>query len=76
MPEAIAEFKKGIAIDSTNYDLWYNLGGAYYSNRQFAEAVEAWKMSLRIKPDYVKAQQGMQAALANLNAMNNQQPKK
>ena len=75
-PEAIAEFKKGIAIDSTNYDLWYNLGGAYFSNKQFAEAIDAWKMSLKIRPGYVKAEQGMQAAMANLNAMNNQQAKK
>lgn len=67
-PEAIAVFKKGIAIDSTNPDLWYNLGGAYYSNKQFAEAIEAWKISLGIRPGYTKAEQGLQAALGILNA--------
>jgi len=71
-PEAIQEFKIGLSIDSANADLWYNLGGAYYSNHQFQEAVDAWKVALKIKPDYIKAQQGMQAALANLNAMNKQ----
>ncbi len=71
-PEAAAVFRKGIAIDSTNPDLWYNLGGAYYSNKQFAEAVDAWRMSLRIRPGYTKAEQGLQSALGILNA--NSQP--
>lgn len=66
--EAAAVFKKGIAIDSTNPDLWYNLGGAYYSNKQYAEAVDAWRMSLRIRPGYTKAEQGLQSALGILNA--------
>ena len=75
-PEAVAEFKKGIEIDSANADLWYNLGGAYYSNHQFAEAVDAWKVALKLRPNYEKAQRGMQAAIANMNAMSGQQPKK
>ncbi len=73
--EAVEIFKKGIAIDSTNPDLWYNLGGAYYSNKQFAEAIEAWKISLRIRPGYTKAEQGLQAAMGVLGA-GGQQPKK
>lgn len=74
-PEAINEFRKGVTIDSANADLWYNLGGAYYSNHQYLEAIEAWKMTLRIRPDYVKAQQGIQAVTAGLNAMQQQQKK-
>jgi tetratricopeptide (TPR) repeat protein len=68
-PEAIEEFKKGIAIDSANADLWYNLGGAYYSNKQLPEAITAWKRSLAIRPGYVKAQQGLQAALIATGAV-------
>lgn len=64
--KAIDVFMKGIAIDSTNPDLWYNLGGAYYSNMQFREAVGAWQVSLQLKPDNAKAQQGMQAAMGML----------
>jgi hypothetical protein len=71
--EAVGEFKKGIAVDSSNADLWYNLGGAYYSNQQFPEALEAWKVSLKLRPGYEKAMRGMQAAMANMNARN--QPK-
>ncbi len=75
-PEAVAQFIKGIAVDSSNADLWYNLGGAYYSNHQFAEAIDAWKVTLKLKPDYEKAKRGMQAALMNLNAGGGQAPKK
>lgn len=62
-PEAINEFRKGIAVDSVNPDLWYNLGGAYFSNHQYPDAAIAWQRALRIKPDYAKAQQGLQAAV-------------
>jgi len=74
--EAANEFRKGITIDSSNADLWYNLGGAYYSNRQYAEAVEAWRMALRIKPDHQKAQMGLQAAMMALNGGAPPPPKK
>ncbi len=62
-PEAEAEFKKGLAIDPANADLWYNLGGAYFSNKQFPEAVGAFQQALKIKPDYVQARNGLQAAM-------------
>ncbi len=74
-PEAIEEFKKGLSFDSTNGQLWYNLGGAYYSNHQLQEAVSAWRMSLKFKPDNPQAQQGMQAAMMQLQAMQPQTQK-
>ncbi|NDC40750.1 MAG: tetratricopeptide repeat protein [Chitinophagia bacterium] len=67
-PEAIEEFKKGLAIDSTNFELWYNMGGAYYTNKQYREAINAWNMSLQIKPGYQQAIQGMNAAYNALKA--------
>ncbi len=66
-PEAIAELKKGIAVDSLNPELWYNLGGALYSNRQLPDAIDAWKTALKLKPDYTQAQRGLQAAMGALN---------
>ena len=65
-PEAIAEFKVGLAIDSNNVELWYNLGGAYYSSGQLVEAINAWQRALKLKPDHEQARQGMQAAMINL----------
>jgi hypothetical protein len=67
-PEAIAEFKRGLAIDSTNAELWYNMGGAYYSSQQFADAISSWQMALKLKPDYTQAKQGMQAAMGVMQA--------
>jgi tetratricopeptide (TPR) repeat protein len=67
-PEAINEFKKGLAIDSTNPELWYNLGGALFSERQYPDAINAWKVALKLKPGYMQAQQGLQAGMEALNA--------
>ena len=61
-PQAINEFQQGIAIDSSNAELWYNLGGAYYSNKQPAEAISAWNMAIKLNPNHEQAKQGMQAA--------------
>jgi len=72
-PEAIEEFKKGLSIDSTNAELWYNLGGALYSNHQIGEAANMWRIALKLKPDYIQAQQGLQAAMSALNGVPPQQ---
>lgn len=72
--EAIEEFKKGVAVDDSNPDLWYNIGGAYYSGRQYAEAVAAFQRALKLRPDYVQAQQGMQAAMAAMGQAASQGP--
>jgi protein O-mannosyl-transferase len=67
--EAITVFKKGLEVDTTNPELWYNIGGAYYSNRQLPDAVAAWQKALRLKPDYPQARQGLMAAMAALNGV-------
>ena len=72
-PEAIAEYKKGLAIDSTNIDLWYNMGGAYYTNKQYPEALGAFQRALKINPQNQPAQNGMNAALQMLNGTNTKQ---
>jgi hypothetical protein len=74
-PEAIIEFRKGISIDSNNAELWYNLGGAYFSNKQPAEAISAWTMTLKINPNHEQARMGMQAAYGMMGvAPNNAAP--
>ncbi len=65
-PEAIKEFQTGIAIDSTNAELWYNLGGAYFSNKQYNEAVNAWQHTLQLNPQHKQAMNGMGAAVGIL----------
>ena len=70
-PEAIAEFKTGIEIDSTNSELWYNLGGAYFSNKQYKEAIDAWNVALRLNPTHQQTKQGMMAAYQELQKQGN-----
>ena len=64
-PEAIAEYKKGLTIDPTNVDLWYNMGGAYYTNKQYPDAIAAFQQALKINPKNVQAQTGINAAVQN-----------
>lgn len=65
--EAVEVYKKGLAVDSTNMDLWYNMGGAYYTNRQPAEAVYAFQKAISIQPSNQQARAGLNAAIAMMN---------
>jgi tetratricopeptide (TPR) repeat protein len=67
--EAVVEYKKGLAIDPTNFDLWYNMGGALYTNRQFPEALEAFQKALQLAPGNQQAQQGYSATMLAINQM-------
>ncbi len=64
--EAITEYKKGLAIDPTNADLWYNMGGAYFTNKQYPEALECFQKAQKLKPENPQAQQGVSAAMQML----------
>jgi hypothetical protein len=65
--EAVEEYKKGLSIDSNNMDLWYNMGGALYTNKQFVEAAGSFKKALSLQPNNPQAQQGYAAAMQALN---------
>jgi tetratricopeptide (TPR) repeat protein len=72
--EAIEVYKKGLQVDSTNMDLWYNMGGAFYTNRQPAEAVYAFQRALKLQPNNQQAQAGVNAAMQMLNSGAQPQP--
>jgi hypothetical protein len=59
--EAIILMYRGISEDPENADLWYNLGGAYYTIHNIDSAKIAWMKTLQLKPDYVQAQGGLNA---------------
>ncbi|HTB05560.1 MAG TPA: tetratricopeptide repeat protein [Bacteroidia bacterium] len=59
--EGIHELKMGLRADNNNPDVWYNLGGAYYTIKQFDSARFAWNAALTLKPDYDQAKQGLAA---------------
>ncbi len=59
--EAIADMKLAITEDSKNPELWYNLGGAYFTVKEYDSARMAWNFALQLKPDYTEAQNGLRA---------------
>src|SRR6185312_3203691 len=58
---AIAEMKKGLQGDNGNPDLWYNLGGAYFTVKYYDSARYCWNAALQLKSDYPQARQGLSA---------------
>ena len=58
---ALQELKLGIRSDNNNPEIWYNLGGAYYTLKQFDSARYCWNATLMLKPDYTQAKQGLSA---------------
>ena len=65
--EAIVDLKKGLFADNTNPDLWYNIGGAYFTVKQYDSARYAWNVTLQMKPDYAQAKQGLAALPPKVN---------
>lgn len=59
--EAIQFMRQGLSMDSGNIGLWYNLGGAYFVSHKLDSASWAWRMTLKINPNYANAQRGLQA---------------
>jgi protein O-mannosyl-transferase len=59
--EAIRLLEKATEVDPSNPELWYNLGGASYTVKDYAKARMAWTKALQLKPGYPEAQAGMNA---------------
>lgn len=53
--EAIENFEKAIKADKSNYEAYYYLGCAYFSNQQKETAKNCWLKAIEIKPDYADA---------------------
>ena len=51
--EAIAEFRKAIAIRPDSAEAHCNMGTAHNRLRQYADAVAAYKKAVALKPDYI-----------------------
>jgi len=62
--EAIAEMEKAKAITPNNPEVWYNLGGAYFTIKDYQKALDCWQKTLELKPDHPQAKQGYEALKA------------
>ncbi len=61
MPMAIDMLKKATTLDQGNADDWANLGGAYFTVKNYAEAKTAWETALTLDPNHKEARRGYQA---------------
>ncbi len=59
LDSAIYELRKTIIIDKLNPEGFYNLGGAYYQNKQYDKAKFYWEQCIKIKPDHAQAKAGL-----------------
>lgn len=64
---SITKFRQAVRYDSTNAEIWYNLGGAYFTIQKFDSARRAWTKALQYNPTHQGAQQGMNALPKNSN---------
>jgi tetratricopeptide (TPR) repeat protein len=60
-PAAVVNLEKAVAYKPGNADGWYNLGGAYYTIKNYDGAKKAWLKALEINPQMEPAKQGLRA---------------
>jgi tetratricopeptide (TPR) repeat protein len=65
---AINEIRKGISEDSTNPELWYDIGIVYANTQQFGLARYAWNKTLKLKHDTGDMANNARGALNSLPA--------
>ena len=75
VPVALVEIQKAQQIDSTNALVYYHLGGAYYTLKNYNQALLSWGKAIALKPDYKEAQDAYNIVSKQLR-INNQQPPK
>jgi tetratricopeptide (TPR) repeat protein len=69
LPEAIIMLKKGLEVDPENADVWYNLGGAYFTMKDYPNALMSFQRAVQLRPNFTEAQQGLNA-LQHMAAQN------
>jgi tetratricopeptide (TPR) repeat protein len=69
---AVDFLSKAVSLDQNNADAWANLGGAYFTVKNYALAKQCWEAALRLDPNHAEAGRGYQALKGmNLTPANN-----
>lgn len=68
-----AEVAEGVHSDEHKAGAWYNLGNSLMKEQKFKESIEAYKNSLRLKPDDQDAKYNLAYARKKLNEQQQQQ---
>lgn len=61
LPKAISSLEKALFYGPGHADAWYNLGGAYFTAGDTAQARSKWEHTLTIDPQNTGARQGLAA---------------
>lgn len=59
LDSSIYEFRKTIILDKLNPEGFFQLGAAYYQNKQYDKAKYYWEQCVKLKPDHVQAKAGL-----------------
>lgn len=65
IPKAIYHFRLAISIYDKNAAAWSDLGGAYYTIKNYDSAAYCWKQALSINPNNANAKNGYRALTQN-----------
>lgn len=65
VPEAINDFRLALQLYEKNASAWSDLGGAYYTLKQYDSALYCWKQALSIDPRNTNAANGYRAITQN-----------
>jgi Flp pilus assembly protein TadD len=68
-PEAAANFRKAISLDSNSFDAWQSLGILSVVDEQWTDAVGAFREALRLNPENLDADAGMARAEVHLGEL-------
>lgn len=59
--EGVTWMRKALQHDSANSDIWYNMGGAFFTIKEYDSAKYAWSKALQYNPANMDAKRGLQA---------------
>jgi tetratricopeptide (TPR) repeat protein len=51
LPQAESHYRRALALDPNNVDIWTNLGGVQYSTGRLADAIHSFKQAIRLVPE-------------------------
>jgi tetratricopeptide (TPR) repeat protein len=64
MPKCIDFLTKATTLDQNSPDAWANLGGAYFTIKNYKNAKTAWENALKLDPNHKEASEGYRALMA------------
>ncbi|MDR3737592.1 MAG: tetratricopeptide repeat protein [Terracidiphilus sp.] len=65
--ESLAAFEKAVHADRDFFEAWYNLGMLAMHVQRYELAAEAWRNTIRLRPQFAQGRENLQKALEHLS---------